>query len=138
MNIIDIQDNPLSEGEIAKERKAQIFAAAAILMGFALVAVGIRGAIAYDEDLLLGVAFAGFALTMVAAFFPFGDFDELKASDCGPMHDLCAKTPEGQAYRQKVLEQGRRFVVAEYRQMGKWVAEEKNRESCKKLYGIGP
>ena len=55
---------------------------------------------------------------------------------CAELYQACEQTPEGRAYRQAVLAQGRKFVNAELVMLKEWNIHRMASSACKTLYGI--
>lgn len=55
---------------------------------------------------------------------------------CAELYLACEQTPEGRAYRQAVLAQGRKFINAELVMLKEWNIHQLASKACKTLYGI--
>jgi hypothetical protein len=84
--------------------------------------------------LLMLTAFTGLTVSTINPLQGYEDIDA--NSDCDKMYRACEQSPEGRAYRQAVIAQGRRFVNAELRMMDEWNKEQQLAGACKRLYDI--
>jgi hypothetical protein len=64
------------------------------------------------------------------------DYVVVQDSKCDDLFTACEATPEGKAYRQAVLQQGRKFAMGEFDAVCQWAVEAGNRAACKKLYDV--
>jgi Zn-dependent membrane protease YugP len=71
-----------------------------------------------------------FELRTVEAYFDVPD------EACSALLAACLATAEGQAYRQAVLAEGRKFVNAEWMTLDYWARGAEQRATCKQLYDI--
>lgn len=65
------------------------------------------------------------------------DLEPVDDYDCADLLSACRATPEGEAYRQKVLDEHRQFVVAEQTMIEGWARGAGRRAACAALYGTG-
>lgn len=63
------------------------------------------------------------------------ELEALPRERCAELLQACVAAPECEAYRQKVLAEGREFVVAEYLLLTRWAAGADARHACTALYG---
>jgi hypothetical protein len=95
-------------------------------------------------------AFAALGVLMAilaAASLGLMRYEWLDMSDCTELADLCDEHPGLQPFRNRVLEEGRRFTCGEFTAMKAWVEKQKQQaasarekasanEGCKRLYGL--
>lgn len=63
-------------------------------------------------------------------------FAPLEQVDCEVMLAACKATPEGRAYRERVVAMGRQFVEAEKKLLEDWAEGARSRAKCAELYSL--
>jgi len=136
-------------------RAFYVVSAIVIFGGLALATVS-SGNGATAENLFFGFFLRAFVFCIAGLLFASiledtrldpNSFHWLPSSMCDSFADFCEENPCVQAYRDTVRKAGRRFTMAEYWAMRRWVSAQRDeefaatekareREGCQRLYGI--
>lgn len=127
---------PHSQAAILRARRQDALFDAFGIGGAVIICLAVISTLATAESWMVSVALVGLVLVFLFMCWTSNNCGELPDDKCGEMLSLCEKTPEGRHYRAAVLEQGRKFVMAEFQMMTDWVEQIPHRTNCKRLYGI--
>jgi hypothetical protein len=127
---------PPTESDIKRARHRAVLLGVSLFIGAVTFILGTASAVLTKDASFFGGAAFGLVLIGTYMCSPTYNYDSLPDDQCGKMLQLCEKTPEGLQYRAAVIEQGRKFVCAEYQMMELWVKRISQRSACRKLYGI--
>lgn len=130
----DVNTTPLTTAQISKQLKT-LTTVQMTLQTFTLVAALVAW---MCGCYLLAVFGAGVVcgVIQVSYWFKYCPFEDVEESACEDLVESCAATPEGQAYRLAVIEQGRKFVNGERAALFAWAESASARAACKKLYDV--